>query len=274
MKRRGMAQLMVGALTLGMAAAAARADTTLDLTSADTSGEINGALFEQGDTTESSGTGTFIAFLRIQKNGAEKGYNSDMNPIYDEKDSFTYNILLGDIPVVKVDGVDYLEFWLDINENNGGNEEFLSLDQLKIRVSSTILNGAGDAPSFDSITGSSLVYDMDAAPDGDGLVKLNYDLEAGSGEPDMRFLVPLSYFTAVSGIDENWGVYLFSDFGNLNSDGYDGSDGFEEWAVRVGEGTVISTIPLPTSAWMGLVGLGGLAFLQFRRRKQGQALDA
>jgi MYXO-CTERM domain-containing protein len=268
-----MAKLMVGALTLGMAAAAARADTTLDLTGEGNTGEINDALFEQGDTTESSGTGTFIAFLRIQKDGTEAGYNQDMKGAYDEKDSFTYNITLGDLPVVTINGVQYYEIWLDINENSGSSNEFLSIDQLKVRVSATLLEGNDTAPDFDDITGSTLVYDMDAAPDGNGTVKLDYSLEAGSGEPDMRFLLPVSLFSGISGINNDWGFYLFSDFGNLNSTGYDSSDGFEEWAVRVGEGTVIETIPLPTSAWMGLLGLGGLAFLQFRRRKQGQALD-
>src|SRR5262245_28375825 len=42
-----------------------------------TDGEINGAIYEQGLTANSTGTGIFPSFVQIQKNGTEQGYNYD-----------------------------------------------------------------------------------------------------------------------------------------------------------------------------------------------------
>ena len=46
--------------------------------------------------------------------------------------NFTRAITLSEVPIVTRDGVDYREFFLDINENASTPGSRLSLDQLKI----------------------------------------------------------------------------------------------------------------------------------------------
>jgi hypothetical protein len=114
------------------------APATVDLTTANSSGIINGASF----TTQSgnSGTGIFNTFAQLQHTGVEQGYNSDAAAQFDEKASHQHNhsILLADIPTFvgdgtggTIEGVVYREFKFDENEAGGGNR-LLSLDKLEI----------------------------------------------------------------------------------------------------------------------------------------------
>lgn len=273
MKLRGMA-LVVGAGAVALAAANAQAGI-LDLTGATTNGSINNAVYEQGTLADASGTGTFVAFVRVHQDSAsdgENGYNSSMsNYFYDETNAFTYDLVLGDIPVVSAYSGSYREFYLDINEVGTDTKKFLSLDDVKIFVSATKLTG--DAPSLaalDALASTTKVYDMDSG--GDSAVLLNYSLAPGSGKSDMRLLVLDSAFSAFSGTAY---VYLYSAFGLTtpanDSRDFTFDDGFEEWAIRTA--SLSTVVPLPSSAWMGLLGLGGLGYLQFRRRRQNQTLD-
>ena len=89
-----------------------------------------------------------------------------------------------------------------------------------------------------------LVYDMDLP--GDNHVKLDYNLNSGSGQGDMRLLVPAAAFGAAG---PNTFVYLYSLFG----ENFENNDGYEEWAVREG----MPIIPLPPAVLIGGVGLLG-----------------
>jgi hypothetical protein len=67
----------------------------------------------------------------MQKNRIERGYNTGARPAeYDEKTSatFTRSLLLSTVPVLVENGIFYLQFLLDINQNV---ESFLPLDALK-----------------------------------------------------------------------------------------------------------------------------------------------
>jgi hypothetical protein len=79
---------------------------------------------------------------------------------YDENSSpqFTKSLLLNQVPVVTIGGVDYYEFRLDINQTN--NNPLLSLNELKVYTSTTAnYSGEIDSPTF---TGSTtLVWDLD-----------------------------------------------------------------------------------------------------------------
>lgn len=227
---------------------AVQAAPTLDLTTAGSYGQINGALFYQADPRP-TGTGYIRSFVRIQDQpGTEEGYNTDGRPLqFDENTSaeFTRSLRLADVPVVNTGGIDYREFLLDINESNGGDKNFLSLDKLEIYL--------GHAPNLLGYpTGlGAKVYDLDEG--GDNWILLDYDLNSGSGSGDMFAYIPDSSFT---GGDY---VYLYSRFG----DNATCSAGFEEWAVREAE-PIIRTVPAPGA--MLLVALGTISLGYLRRR--------
>jgi hypothetical protein len=84
-------------------------------------------------------------------------------------------------------------------------------------------------------------------------VRLDYSLNSGSGQGDMFLLVPVSAFGATGA---NEFVYLYSRFGENNAN--TNNAGFEEWAV---------VVPLPSSAWAGLAGLG-LAGIRWGLRRR------
>jgi hypothetical protein len=173
----------------------------LDLTLAGTAGSINGAVFSTG-LTQSAGTGTFNAFVQIQRTGFEQGYNTDASAQYDELNSLTHNhsILLADVPIVigdgangTVEGLAYREFLLDLSEASGGTNPYISLDALQIWQ-----NEAGNLTNFTSGLGFAgthtnyLAYDLDAGVD--RWIALNADMAHGSGQSDYRILIPDSFF--------------------------------------------------------------------------------
>jgi len=223
------------ALVMSICAANVKA-AEYDLTTLGSTAEINDAWFYQYDPDSSTGTGLIQSFVRIQATGSESGYNTDWRPVqFDELTSatFTHSLLLSDVPIVNIDGVDYREFLLDINENSGGSHELLSLDILKLYTADT-----GDLHDYAS-WGTPL-YDMDELAD--NWITLDYNLNAGSGGGDMLAYIPNDLFAGA----EDY-VYLFSEFGVHSS-----SDaGFEEWAVRMG-GPVV---PVPAGLVLGMLGL-------------------
>jgi len=240
---------VVGLLTLA-GASVAQADL-LDL-SLDTFGSLNGARFERADFRP-AGSGVLQSFVRISaaNQNVVQGYNTSGRPLqFDENTSatFTHDLTFGEVPQLVVDGVTYLEFMLDINQNN--NNPLLSLDDVEIYTSAT---GGQNTSNVASL--GALVYSMDAG--GDNFVRLDYNLNSGSGQGDMRMLVPLSAF---GGAGAGTFIYLYSRFGENNAN----NDGYEEWAV-FGEGTII---PLPPAAMAGMV---GLAAAGFARRRFGKA---
>ena len=145
----------------------------------------------------------------------------------------------------------------------------------KIYLSNTIypasVPGLPNPPSDVSTLGV-LIWDLDGnlvAPVTDRWVKLNYDLNAGSGSGDMRLFVPNSLFTG--GFQY---VYLYSQFGGEGG-AFVNNDGYEEWAVRTGltcEQTNTCEPPpqIPEPSSLLLLGsglLGALGFGVSRKRR-------
>ena len=215
------------------------AAVTVDLTAIDSYGFINDARFMQLDPDHSTGTGTIDSFLRVQKTGTERGYNTDGTAEFDEKGGgFTHSLLLSAVAVATINGTDYREFLLDVNEVTGSNLIYLETLEFYIETDPAISVYANL---------STPIYDLDEN-DASNRIIINYSLNAGSGDGDMLAHIPSSLF----GTDGTKYVYLYCEFSNT-------TDGFEEWAVA-------DPAIFPEPATICLLLLGSLLLLLRRRR--------
>ena len=179
--------------------------------------------------TQSSGTGLFDPFLRIQGSPTEEGYNTcsqkacggNVTEFETKTGSWTKPILASAIPVVDCDGTGpgttlCWELFVDINEGN--NAKHISLNEVEIWLS-TDPNITGYDDGFADAT---QVYDFT----GDILI---HDVNQGSGRGDLLYLVPVQEFDS-----GDWFV-LYSEWGTtgtLDGISYSSEGGFEEWKVR------------------------------------------
>ncbi|MBZ9847267.1 hypothetical protein LB565_04590 [Mesorhizobium sp. CA14] len=170
-------------------------------------------------TTIGSGTGNYDSFLRLQATGIEEGFNTDQNGnVLDDKSSFTHSLQYGDIQSINVGGIDYIEFRLDLNESNNANNGEITLEDLKIYISST---DATLADYNNGFAGFTTVFDLSDP-------QLLIDANHGSGTDDYRVLVPVSLF---KGATADSYVTLYSSFSGANG-------GFEEWRTITTTGGV------------------------------------
>jgi len=226
----------------------------LDLTTAGSSGTLNTAFFQQVPD-QSTGTGVIDPFVRVQANNVEEGYNTDAgNPLaFDAKSGiWTHSLLVGNVPVVDVNGTSYLQFLLDINEVNSGDEKFLTLDQVRIYTNPS--SGSVNSTTLTDL--GTLRYNLDSNVDNS--VKLNYGLNPGSGAGDMFMYVPANLFAGLG----NQYLYLYSKFGESTCAGCGSSDGFEEWA------TVGATSVVPEPGFYGVLSLGFAGLLLVVRKRK------
>jgi hypothetical protein len=259
----------ITAIAISLNAAAASADVCDLTTDGSSCGPIfNGAIFEEV-SPQPTGTGYIDSFLRLQHNGTEEGYNTSARPFqYDQKEpiQYTHDIQLKDVPVVTIDGVEYREFYLDINEADSAGKELISLDELRIYLSPTG-NLSGYNTNSEKLSRLTAIYDMDGGlPKGeDNYIVLNYSLNSGSGSGDMVAYIPNSLFT---GSSEQF-VYLYSKFGMQSGmEADDGSDaGFEEWWLK-GTSTEDPVTPVPEPATVLLFGTALALGLRRRAMKR------
>ncbi|TPK55940.1 hypothetical protein FJ546_28485 [Mesorhizobium sp. B2-4-19] len=183
----------------------------------------SGVLLEA--TTEGSGTGNYGSFLRLQATNIEQGFNTDQNGnVLDNKASFTHDLQYGNMQSITVDGIQYIEFRLDLNESNNAANGDITLTGLDIYISNAGATLANYTAGF--TTGFTGIFHL--GPD-----QLLVDSNHGSGTDDYRVLVPVSDFTA-AGVSAGSYVTLFSSFSGSNG-------GFEEWRTLTTPGTGTST---------------------------------
>jgi len=231
--KRQFAICFVLCLALATPAFANLVDLTVD-TSGTVDANIGGPTTFERFNDPSTGTGVFEPFVRIQGNGIEKGYNTDGNPEFDTKGGkWTHSIKLGDILVI--DGK--IQFLLDINQSQGGDNRYQSLDVIKI-----YLADSGSLDSYASDLGA-LIYDL-----GDNWVKMdNTIFNPGSGTGDIRVSIDKNPTWS----DDKY-LYLYSEFGHR----FRSNAGFEEWST-------MTTIPEP--ATICLLAIGSLTLIRKKR---------
>ena len=231
---------------------------------------FGGAIYTNVVTSE---TRTFYIdpFLQMKTSGGsttERGYNTGgTTQAGYQQTGETSNLLLTDVPVTTIGGVQYREFLLSINEP--GNNPQLSLDQLQV-----FLSPNQNVVNYDSSTGKlgglTAVYDLDAGgdPNNNNYVKLSYSVVTGAsietgGKLTAVVYIPNALFTQST--DPQY-VYLYSQFGGVY--GFAAGGDLETWWVKTnGTGTKVTLTPEPGS--MLLLGTGvALLGARFRKRRR------
>jgi hypothetical protein len=269
---RGAVLLAAVAALLGASAANA-AFPPIDLTTAGTTvtSSVDGTIWTNTDLIQSSGTGVIEPFLRWQANDTETGMNTDaQTPPYDTKAGiWTHSVTLGDLLIVNKGGIDYYVFTLDINEPNQ-EQAFLTLNELRIYTVDQSAGGAlADEIAVQGAAGSALNYDLDGTSD--QTIYTDYRVSnTGSGESDVDFYIPTSFFAGTSSTDYLYMVVNSGLAGDTN--GLDSADGFEEIrAVLGGSSTsttsTTSTTETPEPGTIALFGMGLIGLAAARRKK-------
>ncbi|MBS0477122.1 MAG: hypothetical protein JSR28_18485, partial [Proteobacteria bacterium] len=242
----------------------------VDLRIQGSSALISGVRF--GGGILNAGTGNFNDFLGMQNSGTEYGFNSAItndpsNPYLKTSTNFTHTILLSDIAITTINGVQYYDFRLDVNESNANpTTQQISLDSFQLYTSNS-----GTIGTLSALQAQNLVYDMDSG--GDVSVLFTDAYSSGSGRSDLSVLVPVASFGGANPTTTY--LYLYSAFGfagtNFNTDAT-----FEEW--RTQNAVILHGVKFNDSSHLGVkdgneVGVGGVTINLFEDTNGNGVLD-
>jgi len=179
---------------------------------------------------QSSGTGIFDPFVRLQGTPTEQGYNTNGAVQFDTKTgTWTHAIKVNAIPIVPClsdPSMSCWELFNDINESNTAKR--VSLNEVEVWFTTNPnLVGFVDPSGFPS--GATEEYDFS------GNILIN-DVNQGSGRGDLRMLIPTAghtwdantYFVLYS----KWGTTPSTQTATYGTGGWGSDGGFEEWKVR------------------------------------------
>ena len=259
----------------------------IDLTSLNSSGEANGAIFLQF-TEAGAGGGALESFLTYSKSntGLTSGVNKAGNPFqFDTSPGAgnTSELRLSEVPIVSIGGQDFREFAFDVNEKDtNADVAKLSLQELEISIADDgdlgpymLGTSLGGSPFGGS--SSKLIYSLDQGPDGDSRVDLTQDLSGpGQGKIDMILYVRSSLFS-----DPNFGVDPFVYFYSVSganstspgnaSIGWTNDNNSEQWGVGK-DGPINPNPPggVPEPSTLAVFGLGAVCIVAggLRRRRK------
>jgi hypothetical protein len=298
MTRTYIKGLAVIAMFLSLTASNASAANSIDLTTKGSSATGTAAndaeitwIAQQTSISSKGNEGVLDSFVRLRDRGDtnEQGYNTDARPLqFDEKKSpnVTHSLLLSEVPVVNIQGVDYRQFVLNINQKKGETTSLLSLNQVQI-----FLRDAGNLASAtllaDPTTTTPPAIDVIDLVSTEG-VRLNNgdnenfsqlqlkDLNPKKKPGDYFFYVADAAFQAVVDlIPGRQYVYLYSQFGTppgtppngTTPTAFPTNGKFEEWAVLQ---NAPNPVPEPPSVALVLTGLGTLGLAGLRRRHRSE----
>jgi len=232
--------------------------------------------------TQPAGTGNIDPFVRIQANTTENGFNTSVNspPLDDKAGTWTHALQFGSIPLVTINGVQYREFLLDVNQDGNGP---LSLNQVQLFSSASDLGfgsfslTAATSSSNALISfpaGATQIFQMSALSTSS---TRSYEVISpsgqGSGTGNMYLDIPNSTFGVM---DASTYITLYSQFGSAPGS-LVSNDGFEEWTLQGtggGGNPPPGAVPEPASiAVWGVVSALAAGAASWRKRKNGRWSD-
>ena len=183
-----------------------------------------------GHGTQSHGTGALQTYLTVDADGVERGYNTDFRPVQFDASSDTLEtraLPLSNVPVVTVDGQQYREFVLNVDQVDANGDRQLSVDEIQI-FTSTASNLRNYNNGNNTLRAGSLIespiWSLDAL-DGstNDWLQVRAMTNQGNRAGEIALLVPNGLFAPSEAF-----VYIYTRMG-VNRDA---NQGAEQWGVR------------------------------------------
>jgi uncharacterized repeat protein (TIGR01451 family) len=244
----------------------------VDITNAGDFTVVNGVTFTDA-VRVGSGTGGYNTFLAISNNsGVESGFNSDDTPPLDGTNgdidqAKTHTVQLSSLVVTTINGVQYYQIRIDLNEANSDPNAQLSLDQFRLYTSTN--GGIESTTALFNPANATLKYDMDAG--GNKSILLSDAGSTGSGTDDYSILIPVSVFAGADPATTY--LYVYAQMGAAGTD-WMATSTFEEFNLE--NGVTLSGVKFNDANGNGVrdageAGIGGVTI--FIDSNQNGALD-